>query len=1378
MTASGRGAYGVPAGFVAAVSVALVLSGSLGLALPGTSGGTGLVPGFGAVRDGSPPPPSSGGGPAWTNVTNLSPTRPPCASDIGLAYDAALAEFVGFGGVNGCGTMYAGTGFDGNATWTWVNGTWANVSASLPTSPSPRYGMAMAWDPQANAIVAFGGAGPTGTTYGDTWLFNGSWSNVTGNQTHSPGAAFQAEMAYDPTLDGVVLVDGGSIACGCNLNQTWAFRSGQWTNVTATVLPPAVHSAMLWYDAASSDLLLYGGVTDVGTISGETWSYASLAWTQLRPATAPPPEFDGAAVYDPALGEPLLFGGYTAPVPTYAPVGGTWAFSTGNWTNLSATILGAPSARGGARAAFDPALNVTLLYGGRLAVGLVLGNDTWELSAGYVSLVRAALAAAPDPVLRDENVTFTTTATGGSLPYSYVYGGLPPGCSTANVSSFVCAPASPGTFLVSVNVSDPSGAFALASANLTVAQPANADWFNLTMPDAAAPPCASDVALAYDSALSEFVLFGGVTGCGSGATGVDGNETWTYANGTWTNLTGSLPTAPSARYGMAAAYDAAIGAIVAFGGAGPYGGTYSDTWIFNGTWSELTNLTTSPGGVFQADAVYDASLGAVLLVDGGYSGYSNQNATWEFVNWTWTNLSLTVLPPAVHSATAWYDPSNASVLLFGGVTDLGGLSNETWVYQNGSWSERFPASSPPPTYDGAAVYADGPVLFGGYGAPVPIFGPLSGTWAFANGTWTNVSAGLAGGPSPRGGARAAYDPVQNWTLLYGGRLASALDLANDTWGYPNVPLMGSVAILPTELDLGGRLDLVVSAVGGDRPYTYRYSGLPAGCTPANVSLVSCIPTQNGTYRVSVEVVDPLGATFSAHATVIVFPRLTISLNLSAREVDADQNVTFTASPSGGAGSDLVYYTGLPAGCASTDVLVLVCAPTDAGTYSVSAEVTDRLGVSAASPPENLTVRPVLNVTLEVAPTEIDLGETVTYTVGVTGGLPGYSASYESLPAGCSPSTALSVTCQPDEPGTYSTAAEVTDALGVTATSLPIELSVQPALEVSLPSPLPPLEEGVVATFNATSTGGTGPVTFSWSGLPPGCSASGASVVCNATAVGPYPITVSAVDATFALTSADGTLRVVPALSARLAASRSVVDVGVGFGLNASTTGGGGPVGVVWNLSASFDCAPDATGVRCVPTLPGNQSASIVATDALGGRAFASLVLSVAPPLSAGAIATAVRSCAAPYEVRLVGAPAGGVTPYVALWSFGDGTTAPATAGTISHNYTSAGTFDVVYTVTDAGGGSFNATTSVTVGPDAALCPSSGPAGTSAFGTADLLWVALAAAILAVALGVLLARRRRPRPRAGPSEARPLPGPAPGTDEPAGSDDRIYGNPPP
>lgn len=87
-----------------------------------------------------------------------------------------------------------------------------------------------------------------------------------------------------------------------------------------------------------------------------------------------------------------------------------------------------------------------------------------------VSLIKAS----PSTVDVGQNVVFQVSATGGSGAYTYVWTGLPGGCSTTDQSYVSCNPSTDGVATVTVKVTDSNG-FSVTSSPLffTVAQPAS-----------------------------------------------------------------------------------------------------------------------------------------------------------------------------------------------------------------------------------------------------------------------------------------------------------------------------------------------------------------------------------------------------------------------------------------------------------------------------------------------------------------------------------------------------------------------------------------------------------------------------------------------------------------------------------------------------------------------------------------------------------------------------------------------------------------------------------------------------------------------------------------------------------------------------------------
>jgi outer membrane protein assembly factor BamB len=93
------------------------------------------------------------------------------------------------------------------------------------------------------------------------------------------------------------------------------------------------------------------------------------------------------------------------------------------------------------------------------------------------TLFGASLAILPTPVVLGDPVQLTTTVVHGAPPFGFIYRGLPPGCSSENVSRFNCTPLASGSSPVEVTVRDATG----RSTNATA-------WLNVSPATSIGPP--------------------------------------------------------------------------------------------------------------------------------------------------------------------------------------------------------------------------------------------------------------------------------------------------------------------------------------------------------------------------------------------------------------------------------------------------------------------------------------------------------------------------------------------------------------------------------------------------------------------------------------------------------------------------------------------------------------------------------------------------------------------------------------------------------------------------------------------------------------------------------------------------------------------------
>ncbi len=237
----------------------------------------------------------------------------------------------------------------------------------------------------------------------------------------------------------------------------------------------------------------------------------------------------------------------------------------------------APSPRGGASMAYDPATGATVLFGGSST------NDTWTWNGS--TWTRQFPATSP------EARTDASMAYDASIGKIVLFGGE--GFSASG------PPLLDDTWIWS-----------------------GTDWIQQS--PTISPPARSGASMAYDATTGTLVLFGGISMTTMDRYATD-NDTWTFDGSTWTlEEPASVPTA---RFGASMAYDASTGNVLLFGGFEVT--PSSDTWIWNGTtWAELAPAS-SPPPRFDASMAYDTSNGTIVLFGGlGPDAAPSPRAQW------------------------------------------------------------------------------------------------------------------------------------------------------------------------------------------------------------------------------------------------------------------------------------------------------------------------------------------------------------------------------------------------------------------------------------------------------------------------------------------------------------------------------------------------------------------------------------------------------------------------------------------------------------------------------------------------------------------------------------------------------------------------------
>lgn len=205
---------------------------------------------------------------------------PPPRLGAAMAYDEARGEIVMYGGC-----AFGGSSFDALAgTWVWDGTTWHDRGQ---TQPGPLCEASMAYDAARAELVLFGGdtattgSGPTETQA--TWVWNGStWAQRTPSMVPTPRRS--AAMAYDRIRQRVVLFGGTDNTAGVEspLGDTWLWDGTTWTSQGAVTRPPPRFGSGLAWDAPRGVLVLAGGVSyPAAEVFGDAWQWDGNAWSLL-----------------------------------------------------------------------------------------------------------------------------------------------------------------------------------------------------------------------------------------------------------------------------------------------------------------------------------------------------------------------------------------------------------------------------------------------------------------------------------------------------------------------------------------------------------------------------------------------------------------------------------------------------------------------------------------------------------------------------------------------------------------------------------------------------------------------------------------------------------------------------------------------------------------------------------------------------------------------------------------------------------------------------------------------------------------------------------------------------------------------------------------
>ncbi|HEV8049005.1 MAG TPA: PKD domain-containing protein [Thermoplasmata archaeon] len=799
----------------------------------------------------------------WTNLTSVLNSTPPRVTGS-MAFDSAMNV-----------TVWYGAGH----TETYSDGEWTD----LPNAGTPENGAGnttIAYDAADGYVVLFGGL--AGGFLGDTWVFEyGSWRwldradhgstcytdpPVDSTTGPCPPPSAEGVMAYD-TADGYLIYNG-----------SWKFVGGVWSPLAAS--EPNITA--LTYDAADGYVLALNA-------SGGTLSYHAGVWTVVSRTGGPGVRRLEALAYDPIVRAAVLFGGIGIAYYGAFFYEDTWEYRAGNWTNVTWVV--GPSSRAGAAMAYDPADGYLLLFGGfgtqNYAVTYRVLNSTWVYSERLLTIAEAR----PTMAVPGQSISFEGEWAGGPPPTSFRWtfgdgtGSSLPAAnhSFASVGSYVAtfyanatgnSTSSPGSVSVTIV---PSRLSIIASAdpvdeNTSITLSAWVDF--------GTPP------YSYNWSAN------GTSPDNSASTNASASFTF-LAPGVFPvrlTVSDSLNTTVTAERNMTVDSDPSSANLSVVRETTDTG--VPDQFTIrqeNGTppYEYAWKFGDSPAPVFTNDPSVNhtySSPGSFLVTawandSGGGSTHASRSVT------VVDRPSVTIQPGSADAAT----PIRFSESASGGVAPFSAI----WMFGDGSVGSGL---SPSHTYSDAGVFSvtlnwtDAVGVSAQVIVPVvvnpslavslrpsndsPVVGQELEFTASASGgrapfvySWAAVPAGCA----PDGPSALTCRP-----LLAGAYSADVLVSDANSAGASaaaNVTVLFGIAVeAPAAIVEGSPLVISVDPLGGISPLHFSYSGLPAGCEPADVPHLTCTPTQSGLVRITVHANDAAGNSASGQASIDVEPR--------------------------------------------------------------------------------------------------------------------------------------------------------------------------------------------------------------------------------------------------------------------------------------------------------------------------------------------------------------------------------------------------------------------------------------------------------------------------------------------------------------------------
>lgn len=376
-----------------------------------------------------------------------------------------------------------------------------------------------------------------------------------------------------------------------------------------------------------------------------------------------------------------------------------------------------------------------------------------------------------------------------------------------------------------------------------------------------------------------------------------------------------------------------------------------------------------------------------------------------------------------------------------------------------------------------------------------------------------------------------------------------------------------------------------AATGGYGSFTYTATGLPSGLALTG-NTITGTPTAAGLYTVTLLATDSVGTSSSANVTLnIVNP-------VAAPVACSGTNAAITAyvprnpgyiTVNGGLNLlDHLWTTNLsPSTTTFNGGLVNWYATGDIVSWTGTVDPTGCIL-------DHLTVSPRVTISTSSLPAGV-AGAAYTAPVTVAWGVAPYTTSVLGLPAGLS-FNGTNIVGTPTVAGTFTVSVSTTDALGVSAASSPLTLTVSAPAITSFTANLPSGTVGASYAGSVAAVGGYGTLSYAATGLPAGLALSGKNIVGTPTTAGAYGVSFTVTDALGTQATASGTITV----------GNAVVTTGPSCTKPTGATGGLNSMGAITAIAGNVITFNTSKGVAVTVTVP---SCAKIAWNG-GAKAFA------------------------------------------------------------------------------------------------------------------------------------------------------------------------------